>query len=358
MAQKSMGHVELEWVCPNCGSRNPGSAKQCSSCFASQPEDVEFVQAAEDKIITDEEKLAKAESGPDIHCAYCGTRNNASNSVCTQCGAPLGEGKAREAGQVLGSHRDKAAKDVVCPACGTSNSADTYRCTSCGTALKQEAKPKQAAAPAKVKGGGMSRYIVAGVLVMVFMCVAIFLYLSLSTEEQLGEVAGVQWERTIGIEEERPVEDENWRDNVPARGNILSCEERLFETQSTSAPGAVEVCGTPYTVDQGNGFGEVVQDCQYEIYEDWCTYTTLQWQEVDEARLTGNDYNPQWPTFNLRSGQREGEREESYTVQFRTDGDQYNYTFSDASRLSQYQVGSDWILEINGFGSVTGTTAR
>jgi hypothetical protein len=30
MAEKELGYVELEWRCPSCGNRNPGSAKKCA----------------------------------------------------------------------------------------------------------------------------------------------------------------------------------------------------------------------------------------------------------------------------------------------------------------------------------------
>ena len=64
MAKKSLGYTELEWTCPFCGTRNPGTAKKCTSCHAPQPTDVQFEQAAEDKLITDEDKIARAKAGP------------------------------------------------------------------------------------------------------------------------------------------------------------------------------------------------------------------------------------------------------------------------------------------------------
>ena len=94
MQRKSKGFVELEWVCPNCEGRNPGAVKTCQQCGAPQPENVQFQRASNEKIITDEKSVAAAKAGADIHCGFCGTRNPATATVCSQCGADLKEGKA------------------------------------------------------------------------------------------------------------------------------------------------------------------------------------------------------------------------------------------------------------------------
>jgi hypothetical protein len=70
MAKKSLGYVKLEWVCPNCSTRNLGPQKTCTSCGAPQPDNVEFEQAAQAEIIKEQAEIAKAKVGPDIHCHY------------------------------------------------------------------------------------------------------------------------------------------------------------------------------------------------------------------------------------------------------------------------------------------------
>ena len=45
MAKKKLGYVELEWTCPNCGTRNPGPEQSCVNCGSPQPDDVHFEQA-------------------------------------------------------------------------------------------------------------------------------------------------------------------------------------------------------------------------------------------------------------------------------------------------------------------------
>ena len=62
---ESMGFVELEWVCPNCDSRNRGSIKTCQNCGAPQPTNVKFQRAADEKIVTDEKSVAAAKAAAD-----------------------------------------------------------------------------------------------------------------------------------------------------------------------------------------------------------------------------------------------------------------------------------------------------
>jgi hypothetical protein len=121
----------------------------------------------------------------------------------------------------------------------------------------------------------------------------------------------------------------------------------LHHTQDEPDPNAKKVCGTAYTMDTGSGHGEVVQDCEYQVYADWCEYTAEEWKQVDAATVSGNDLNPRWPTLQLGPDQREGGREESYEVVFDTDGTKYTYTTSDATEFAQCQAGSRWVLTIN-----------
>ena len=112
------------------------------------------------------------------------------------------------------------------------------------------------------------------------------------------------------------------------------------------------MCGTAYTVDKGTGHGEVVQDCKYEVYEDWCNYAVKAWQKVDVAKLSGSDYNPKWPALNLWPNQREGARHETYEVAFVSEKKDYTYTTSSLDIYQQCQIDSRWTLEINMLGNV------
>ncbi|RMG90082.1 MAG: zinc ribbon domain-containing protein [Chloroflexi bacterium] len=348
MSRKSLGHVELEWTCPFCGHKNPGHVKICGSCNAPQPEDVAFERAEGAKII--EEETAVTDSGPDIHCPYCGTRNPAKATVCSQCGGDLTEGTKRKTGQVIGAYSDAPAPDVTCPYCGTPNPATALRCQNCSGSLADKAEEAAHPQP-KTKS---SRSGVAGALILIGLLVlcGIFALLLFRTEEINGRVTDIMWERTIVIEALGPATFETWRDEIPADASIGACTERIHHVQDEPAPNAEEICGTPYIVDEGTGFGEVVQDCQYQVYADWCEYTVNIWQAVTSVQASGHDLSPQWPALQLQPEERAGERTESYTVVFDVDGEQFTYHPNTADEFVRFTPGSRWHLEVNQLGGV------
>lgn len=358
MTRKTVGYTQLQWTCPACGHKNLGTDEKCTSCQAPQPDDVVFEQPAQEKLLKDEQVIARAKAGPDIHCPYCGTRNPATATHCTQCGGDLTDGVARAKGITVGAHRRKAAPDVACPYCGTMNPAAASTCQNCGASLAVAA-PKRPSArtqtttraqPTKTRSP-----LLIGLLVVGCLAAAVIAYLFTRTEDVVGRVQSVEWERTVVIEEMAPVSQETWLEDIPSdASNVGSCTDRPHHTQSNPAPGATEICGTPYTVDTGTGIGEVVQDCKYQVYEEWCEYTVMEWQTADSISLEGSDYNATWPQFALQPDQRQGEPEEQYRVYFDTDGDTYSYTTSNFDRFTQFQIGSDWVLEVNSFDMVVG----
>jgi hypothetical protein len=187
------------------------------------------------------------------------------------------------------------------------------------------------------------------------ICAVVFFALSGRTTDTHAIVQSVMWERSIEIMEQRPVTHEDWEDQIPSGAAIASCSKEYRRTQSEPAPGAEEVCGTPYTIDQGDGTGKVVQDCEYRIYDNRCEYTVNEWTAVDKAVAQGSDLGPQWPNVSLRSGQREGSRGEEYVVTFRADDEAKTYTYDvgSADELSRFEMGSYWMLKVNAFGGVT-----
>lgn len=354
MARKTVGYTHLQWTCPACGHKNPGTAEKCASCQAPQPTDVHFEQPAQEKLIQDEQLIQRAKAGADIHCPFCGTRNPATATTCAQCGGDLSEGTARAAGSALGAHRRQAVPDVACQYCGTMNPANALACTNCGAAMSA-ARPEQPSpspqTTSRPQGKGMSPLLI-GILVVVCLGLAGIAFLFSRTDDVIGRVQAVEWERTITVEQLQPANHEDWLDEIPSDGDLGACTERVHHTQSDPAPGATETCGTPYTLDTGTGVGEVVQDCEYQVYADWCEYTVMEWQTADEVVSQGSGYNPLWPQTSLDQDQREGERVESYRVTFDTDGDTYAYGTSNFDRFREFQIGSEWVLQINAFNMV------
>jgi len=322
---------------------------------------VAFEQATEEALITDKEEIARAKAGPDVHCAFCGTRNPAGAEKCSQCGADLSSATARESGQVLGAFRDGSAQQVKCPSCGAPNPASAYKCSQCSARLPRAQRPKpteprKQTKPRKAKASttrpmskGLKIGIIAGIALMLLACVILFTVLNpwRSTEQATGVVQGFSWSRSIEIEALRDVSDEGWRDKIPSGASVGRCTQKYHHTQDNPVPGAEEVCGTPYTVDKGSGYGEVVQDCQYKVYADWCTYTTQQWAKVDTITRDGTDAFPRWPDPALNARQRPGDRDETYRVFFDTGERTVTYRTSDPNEFSRFEVGEKWLLEVN-----------
>lgn len=355
MTRKSIGYVELEWTCPNCETRNPGPNKFCNGCGAPQPEDVEFEQPLEEQILTDAGKIALAQAAPDVHCPYCGARNPGDAKFCGACGGDLAGAVARESGRVVGAHRDEPAAEVICSSCGTANPAANKSCANCGAQLGKEpesvpaptAAPKRVLPPVAILGGG---------LLCALAAIATF-FLFFRTEEQVGRVAAVRWERSIPLEVLAPAEREAWYDEIPSDAEVGACSQEYRYTSDEPASNSTEVCGTPYTVDTGSGFGEVVQDCVYEVYDDYCSYTVMDWEVFDTVTASGTDLNPSWPQTSLSSDQRQGEPSEEYVVTFESDGETYTYTVDDEDEYSRFEIGSSWNLSINAIGGISSVEA-
>ena len=354
MVKKSVGYVELEWTCPRCQTRNPGPNKFCNGCGAPQPEDVAFEQPLQEQLITDATKLAQAKAGPDVHCGFCGGRNAAGVKFCGSCGADLAGAKARQKGQVLGAHHSAPVPDVACPACGTLNPATARQCRQCSAPLPGAAPAAEAPAAPPRRVGRRMWIGLAGVGGLCLLGCLGLLLLSGRTQERVAQVQSVAWERKVEILGLAPVEREDWADQIPSDAEVQSCREKLRETVDSPRPGAIEVCGTPYTVDSGSGFGEVVQDCVYEVYDEYCEYAVLDWTVTDTAVLRGTDLRPVWPSPSITGQERLGDQAQNLMVTLVGDGETYTYAPESEAEFAQFAPGTRWALAVNTFGSVVG----
>ena len=355
MTQKELGYVELEWTCKRCGTINPGMKRVCTNCGAPISEDDKFELPEQQQLITDQAKLEEAKSGPAIQCPYCNVLNPAGTKLCIQCGGDIQAGLARQAGEVLGAYETAAVPDKPCPFCNQLVKANAQRCPQCGGSLVAGAvKPAVTplAAPKKT-----SIWMIIGGIAIVLLCVGsliTYLVMSNRTNEVAATVSDITWQRSIEIIGRQPVQKSAWSDQVPSEAQDVSCREEYKETSNIPAPNATEVCGTPYTIDVGSGAGKVVQDCEYLVYASYCNFTQLDWVVIETAIAQGHDNNPEWPVANLQADQQEGNRSESYQVIFNTGEQTYSYTPADLSEFSQYDLGTQWSLDINTFGEIRG----
>ena len=198
-------------------------------------------------------------------------------------------------------------------------------------------------------------WMIIGAVAAVAAICALLFFIFFKTDEITGTVQSVNWKRAIPIEAFGPVKFENWSDQIPAEGVVIACEEKFHFTQDKPAPNAVEVCGTPYNVDTGGGFAAVVQNCVYEVYEDYCEYSINQWFVIDTFVLTGSGYEPAWPEPDLQTDQRLGdERRESYVIVFDTDDGIKRFTTTSYELFQEAQIGTTWTLEVNQIDGVVG----
>lgn len=354
MAKKIKGYVELYWRCANCGSENLGSNRFCTSCGNLQPQNVDFHQGSKQQLLKDAEKLNQAKAGADTYCGSCGTRNPANASKCSQCGSDLlGGAKRSSAGRVVGAFSEGEAEQIKCPNCATLNPGTRLKCQNCGTSLKHGEARKQASAAAPVGGAPNRTALAIGAGVVLLLCAAVY-FLFIRTQQVTGVVVAANWQRSVAIEAFGPVELEDWRSEVPASASNVSCSQELssVESQQPSSGNYEEVCGTPYNVETGSGYAEVVQDCEYRVYEDYCTYSVDQWVAVSTVELEGFGLSPDSPDVSLASNQRLGAETESYECVFESGGDNYIYSTNSLTEFQQCEIGSTWKLTINGAGAV------
>lgn len=348
MPRESLGFVRMVWYCPNCQSKNPGNFRFCRGCGAAQPVDVEFSKDDQDVLITDAKEIEQAKLGADVHCGYCGARNPANVKDCQACGADLATATPRASGTVTGALQTGPVPTAPCPACGTANPATALTCSKCGSSLKAAPKP---AKPAEAKPSSLPKWLPIAIIGLVVLC-GVMLVLLTRTTDLIGTVSNSSWQRSYPILEIRPVVRQDWRDEIPQEAVIGTCEERQAGISDQPTARSQKVCGTPYTVDKGNGYSEVVMDCHYVTYADYCSYTIDQWTVVDTLTTSGTDRSPYWPELTLGAGQRLGEGSEQYSITFSTDDGVLEFTTSDSALFNAAEPGSRWVLRVNAMGSI------
>lgn len=347
MQRKTKGVVQLEWVCPNCDGRNPGPVKTCENCGAPQPENVQFQRAVDEKLITDEKVVQTAKAGADIHCGFCGTRNPGTALTCSQCGADLKEGKARQAGQVMQA-APTAPRVITCSNCGSENPGTAKKCVNCGAPIKITQPP--AAIPAQPQAGAMpvpqqkpkkfNWMIAAGFGAFLLLCCGAILFLFVLPSRSVeGTVASVYWKTSVPVQEVRAVDYSNERGSPPSDAYNVSCR-----TESQ------EICEDK-TIDRGNGYAEVVTECRTET-EQYCSYTVDEWKTIQTYELDGDDLYPVYAEPSVFSGQRVGDSTESFLVTFSTSDGQMGYSPGSAAEFQQFQPGSVWTLKLNAVGGI------
>jgi ribosomal protein L40E len=344
--RRTLGYIQNEWICPNCQTRNKGGTKTCENCGAPQPENVQFELPSEQKFVTDEASVNAAKAGADIHCPFCGTRNPATAKTCSQCGGDLLEGKARESGRLMQAPA-AGPKTIKCDNCGTDNPSSNAVCSNCGSPLPRIGVP--ALAPQAAAGTGAGKLLapkktnwllIGGILAAVAICCVVVAALLLPSKSVQATVVDVHWQTSVPLQEIRPVDHNNEAGSPPSDAYDVSCHDE-----------SRDVCEQK-TIDRGNGYSEVVEECHTETQQ-YCSYTVDEWTTIQTYTLDGNNLQPIYEDPSVSSGQRLGEESEELTVTFSTtDGEQETYSPDTVSEFQQFVVGSTWTLKMNALGGV------
>lgn len=340
----SKGFIQLEWVCPNCNSRNAGPNKTCENCGAPQPENVQFYAPAEAKLIQDANTARVASAGPDIYCPFCGTRNPATATVCSQCGGDLTGGKVRAAGREM--KREAPLVEIKCTNCGEMNPSTRTMCSKCGSPLPRANEPSAGVMPvvgaptlsANKKRAPAWLGIGAVVACLALLCAGAFLLFAPSKSVS-ATVQDVYWQTSVPLQEFQAVHYSDEAGSAPGGAYDVSCRT---DTR--------QVCEDK-TIDKGNGYGEVVTECHDENQE-YCSYTLDEWQTIQTFTLDGHDLNPFYADPQVSSGQRLGDATITFTVYFFGDGREYTYSANDLAEFQQFVIGSSWTLHLNALGIV------
>ena len=240
-------------------------------------------------------------------------------------------------------------KTIKCTNCGTENPGSSTVCSNCGSPLPK-VTPVQSAAPqvaqpfaGKAKPKKFPWILVGGILAFLAVCcVVIGALFFIPTKSIKATVTDVHWQTSVPVQEIRAVDYTNEAGNPPSDAYNVSCRDESHD-----------VCENK-TIDKGNGYSEVVQECRTETQK-YCSYTVDEWKTIQTYTLDGNDLQPVYDNPSLSSGQRVGDQTEDLTVTFSTqDGEQKNYSPNSTTEFQQYQVGTTWTLKMNTLGGVTG----
>lgn len=330
--------VKGYWDCKYCGTKKiDGLTDVCPNCGKQKSEDVKYYMDGQHVYVTDEElssaRILKSDCDgkhPDWVCPYCSQLNNYRDDVCVACGGQKSESER--------NYQDAAEPDYH---------VDT------GTHNKPEPMSGKALRRIPIKGIG----ILLSIIMMIVLCVLGFYPIKKTVT-----VTGFSWERSIIIQEERTVAEDDW--SVPPGGRVYDTREEIrgyesvldhyetrYETKTREVYDHDEVY---YTYeDNGNGtfteiehsspvyrtetYTEPYQEPVYRQEPVWDTkyyYEIERWFDADTYESSDDDKNPYWNSdYKLSPNQRDTKRYETYLVHY-SDGTQDEVPYTEWNNIA------------------------
>jgi len=183
--------------------------------------------------------------------------------------------------------------------------------------------------------------LIGGILgALAICCVVIGALFVFPSKSVKATVVDVHWQTSVPLQEIRAVDYNNEPGSPPSDAYDVSCRDDSHD-----------VCEQK-TIDKGNGYSEVVEECHTETQQ-YCSYSVDEWTTIQSYPLEGNDLQPVYESPNVSSGQRLGDPSEDLTVTFSTQsGEQETYSPDTVSEYQQFTIGSTWTLKMNALGGV------
>ncbi len=250
------------------------------------------------------------------------------------------------------------AVTIKCHVCGAANAGTAQQCAKCGAPLKRRSDATRAGAPSPLPAphhGGVALWWLWALGAVILIAIGVFAWMAFRSESYTAVVEAARWERTVEVLAFQPVEERAWKDELPAEAEVLECRDELVRTSDEPVDGAREVCGTPYAVDTGTGYANVMQDCEYQVFAPKCSYQTMQWVLFDTAVTSGEGFSPIWPQPAPEPDRKLGERSERYMCDILVDNKQYSFAL-EPENYALCLPQSRWRVQVNGLGSVVEAT--
>lgn len=348
------------WDCNSCNTKGvPGDKYKCQKCGANRPDDVEFYLPDNAPIITNQEEITKANSGPDWKCYYCNSSVSALKSDCENCGSARPEFGERQA--VTETITDKATGQKTTAQVGSNFKRLDDDNVSAATVP----------APALRKPYFDTRKTYALALILSgLLSLAGIIWLCQSTDVP-AEITGHSWQRIQHIEEYKTLSDGGW--SYPNDAFDISQSPRIhhynhvidhYTTRTVTErvqTGSERYQSGTRTVNLGNGrfrresvyssrpiYSNRTRQVSEPVYRDDPVYATYycyhinRWVNATPLVTSANNKNPIWPDIStIHSGvavgcQRPSNREEKYIVSLKT--------IEDTSRNLEYNLPiSQWL---------------
>lgn len=348
-----MATYEGKWRCLRCLNANLGRHLHCQTCGVKRDDNVQFFLDEDNAVVSDAALLNQANAGADWICQYCGGNNRALDRSCTSCGSErTGENKQlQEEIRGVNDWTEAAQKAALL------NS--------------QNAPPKKSFFSSRLfKIALLGAGIIGACFVVLF---GVLVYISTLEYSCDLEVVGLEWHRTVRLEEYKTVRETAWEGEVPKEARVQSKENALhhtdkvptgtrqvLETYTERVADGTEtyVCGRK---NKKNGYfeDEYCTRTKYKdvtktrmktetiykdvpVYKTRYTYLIDKWVAAGEKNTSGNDFNPHWAAVQINNARtREAGREENYSLLCKELGGN--------NKLYKYKVESDgWSRFQNG----------